>query len=137
MKILLNNQAVDLLIGMDAEFRPTYWLGPKSLLNQRVCRVRPKFGSMAFAREALVKPIAFIEGHKTGTTVSHLNKADLADTKVFVPDHLSLTRFDASADPLRRTIVELHREISELGAARDELLPLLMSGRVRAGDFAA
>ena len=129
--------AGDVLIGMDAEFRPTYWLGPDSLLNQRVCRIRPKAGSLAFAREALVKPMAFIEGHKTGTTVSHLNKADLAETKVSVPDRLSLSRFDSSADPLRLAIVGLYRENLELEAARDELLPLLMSGRVRAGDVVA
>lgn len=124
-------RAGDVVIGMDAEFRPTYWLGPDSLLNQRVCRVRFRLGSPAFVRESLVKPMAFIEGHKTGTTVSHLNKADLDQTKVAIPDAASLERFDAVAEPLRAAIVALHNENLELASARDELLPLLMSGRVR------
>lgn len=129
--------AGDVLVGMDAEFRPTFWLGPDSLLNQRVCRIRPRVGSLAFAREALVKPMRFIEGHKTGTTVSHLNKADLAETWISIPDDRSLAKFDAMAEPLRLAIVGLHRENLELSLARDELLPLLMSGRVRVGDVAA
>lgn len=130
-------KAGDVLIGMDAEFRPTYWLGSESLMNQRVCRVRPKVGSLAFARESLVEPMAFIEGHKTGTTVSHLNKADLSQTVIAVPDLQSLAQFDAISEPLRMAIVDLYQENVSLAAARDELLPLMVSGRVRAGDVAA
>jgi len=81
--------------------------------------------------------MAFIEGHKTGTTVSHLNKTDLMETKVAIPSASTLARFDAVSDPLRLAIVALHQENLELGATRDELLPLLMSGRVRVGDVAA
>ena len=34
----------DLLVGMDAEFRPHRWTGPRALLNQRVCKIIPKTG---------------------------------------------------------------------------------------------
>jgi type I restriction enzyme S subunit len=130
-------QPGDVVIGMDAEFRPTLWLGPPSLLNQRVCRIRPKLVSRAFAREALVAPMAFIEGHKTGTTVSHLNKADLQEVKIPLPSREVLESFDAVAEPLRLAIVSLHKEIEDVARARDELLPLLLSGRVRVREAVA
>lgn len=127
----------ELLIGMDAEFRPTYWLGEPSLMNQRVCRVRPKIGSLAFAMEALIKPMAFIEGHKTGTTVSHLNKADFEVTKISVPNKQALKRFDEVAEELRLAVIALTSENKVLRSTRDELLPLLLSGVIKVKDDSA
>jgi type I restriction enzyme S subunit len=127
----------DVVVGMDAEFRATRWLGGPSLLNQRVCRVRAKSGSLAWTREALVAPLAFVEGHKTGTTVAHLNKRDLAELRIAVPSDEVLSRFDARAEPLHRAIVALQDEIDQLTRTRDELLPLLMSGKVRVSEALA
>jgi len=127
----------DVVVGMDAEFRPTFWLGAPSLLNQRVCRVRARVAGPAFTREALVGPLAYIEGYKTGTTVSHLNKRDLAEIKIDVPAQSALAGFEAVAEPLQALIVELKQECDILAKARDELLPLLVSGRVRVEDVTA
>ena len=41
-------QPGEVLVGMDAEFRPTIWCGEPGLLNQRVCLARPRVGSLAF-----------------------------------------------------------------------------------------
>jgi type I restriction enzyme S subunit len=130
-------QPGEVVVGMDAEFRATFWLGAPSLLNQRVLRVRPRIGSIAFAREVLVDPLALIEGYKTGTTVIHLNKADLAQTRLVIPDQRALSVFDSVAEPLREMLVMLHQENVELAASRDELLSPLMSGRVRVGEGSA
>lgn len=128
----------DVVIGMDAEFRSTYWLGQPSLLNQRVCRVSMEPpGSLAFAREALVEPLAAIERSKTGTTVIHLNKSDLERAHVSLPDKTTVARFSAVAEPLRQSLVALSDEIRDLSTTRDELLPLLMSGRVLPGEVAS
>ena len=127
----------DVVVGMDAEFRPTVWIGAPSLLNQRVCRVRARAAGLAFTREALAVPLARIERHKTGTTVSHLNKRDLAEIRVKVPAEAVLAQFEEIAEPLRASIVELKQECDSLATARDELLPLLLSGRVRTEDVAA
>lgn len=120
----------DVLVGMDAEFRPTFWLGEPSLMNQRVCRITSRNASLALVREALVAPLAFIEGHKTGTTVAHLNKSDLEEAKVILPSGDRLGQFDLQADPLRVALVGLTQENQQLRRTRDELLPLLMSGAV-------
>ena len=121
----------DILFGMDAEFRASQWVGPESLLNQRVCRVTAPGASNAFALEALKAPLAYIESHKTGTTVIHLNKRDLEETRVLVPSDAAVSEFDAAAEPLRLWSVSLSAENDQLRCTRDELLPLLMSGAVR------
>lgn len=123
--------AGDILFGMDGEFRASQWVGPKSLLNQRVCRASAREASRAFALEALKAPLAYIEGHKTGTTVIHLNKRDMEETKVLIPSEAAVSDFDSVAEPLRLWSVSLSEENTQLRRTRDELLPLLMSGKVR------
>jgi type I restriction enzyme S subunit len=78
----------DLLVGMDAEFRPHRWSGSKAVLNQRVCKIVPKSGhwlDREFLRFALRSPLKEIESAKTGTTVIHLNKTDMERMKVLWP----------------------------------------------------
>jgi type I restriction enzyme S subunit len=123
--------AGDIVVGMDAEFRPNQWAGERSLLNQRVCRVSARNASNAFALEALEAPMAYIEGHKTGTTVIHLNKRDLEETRVTIPSEVAIREFDDVAEPLRVHSIGLSQENKTLRRTRDELLPLLMSGKVR------
>lgn len=53
------------------------------------------------------------------------------------PDAESLVAFASLSVPLLDGIRELSTEIASLESARDELLPLLLSGRVRVGDVAA
>ena len=127
----------DVVVGMDAEFRPTRWLGAPSLLNQRVCRVRAKRRSLAWAREALVGPLAYVEGHKAGTTVAHLNKRDIEELRIHVPDPEAGARFDCQAQPLYDAVVSLQYEVADLTRVRDELLPLLMSGNILVADVVA
>jgi type I restriction enzyme, S subunit len=111
----------EVLVGMDAEFRPTWWLGSPGLLNQRVCRIKKR-------------PLAAIEGYKTGTTVIHLNKSDLMSTQVVIPE-IDATR-DARplADALLESRVQDVFERQRLETLRDALLPGLMSGRIKVKD---
>lgn len=124
----------EVVVGMDAEFRPTIWCGEPGLLNQRVCVVKPVVGSRAFALKLLEAPLAHIESFKSGTTVSHLNKADLEQVRVVLPGARAITAFDRSAEPLRSTIVGLHHENRALADLRDALLPKLLSGELRVRD---
>lgn len=121
----------DVVVGMDAEFRASWWLGEPGLLNQRVLRATAKHASTAFAAMALKRPLSALEGEKSATTVIHLNKSDLARSSVMVPGAGALARFDAVAEPIRLARVALALESRKLAVTRDELLPLLMSGKVR------
>lgn len=130
--------AGDVLAGMDAEFRATVWVGTEALLNQRVCRFSSHLGSNAWVLEAVRQPLAYIEGHKTGTTVAHMNKRDLEEVKVVVPvDKHAFDTFCSGAQHLLDAEVALHAEVGQLVHVRDELLPLLMSGKLRVGEVAA
>jgi type I restriction enzyme, S subunit len=126
----------DVVAGMDAEFRPAFWLGAPALLNQRVLRGRSlrEGGSRSFVREVLRKPLSEIEGHKTGTTVIHLNKRDLDLSFVEIPAISELGLFESAAEPLRCRIVEVAGESRNLTQLRDMLLPKLMSGEIRVRD---
>ncbi|WP_435735292.1 restriction endonuclease subunit S [Cellulosimicrobium sp. PMB13] len=123
----------DIAVGMDGDFSPTPWFGEASVLNQRVCVVRSAH-SPALTLEAIRAPIAFIEGHKSGTTVIHLNKKDLAETPVVLPSEAAARSFDAHVSRLLDVQVQAHVESRGLAATRDALLPQLMSGRLRVRD---
>jgi type I restriction enzyme S subunit len=124
----------DVVIGMDAEFRPTVWRGQPGLLNQRVCLAKPIMGSRAFVREVLVDALAAIESFKSGTTVSHLNRSDLDSVRLLVPPEPSRKKLDRQAEPLRELLVALHAESDRMERLRDTLLPKLISGELRVRD---
>ncbi|WP_225835221.1 restriction endonuclease subunit S [Streptomyces sp. NK08204] len=121
--------------GMDAQFRPVFWLGEPALLNQRVLHARSLVGGgPALCREALRGPLAEVEHYKTGTTVAHLNKRDLTALTVRVPGPDAVASFAAVAQPLHKRIVDAAAESRSLAAFRDTLLPELISGRLRVRD---
>jgi len=126
----------DVVAGMDAEFRPTFWLGKPALLNQRVLRGRSRItgGANSFVREVLRDPFREAERYKTGTTVAHLNKRDLMASTVHVPTTNALEIFEAVAGPLRKEMVLAMLESTKLTELRDVLLPRLMSGELRVRD---
>jgi hypothetical protein len=66
-----------------------------------------------------------------------MNATVIVNVKFGVPDTEAVAKFNQVAEPLREAIVALQEEIADLEATRDELLPLMMSGRVRVGDVAS
>lgn len=126
-------QPGDVVAGMDAEFRPGFWLGRSAILNQRVLRGRSRVpgGEESFVREVLRGPLGEIERHKVGTTVIHLNKRDLSTSRIHIPPARALLEFEALADPLRRRIISAAHESGKLTELRNVLLPGLMSGEIR------
>lgn len=69
--------------------------------------------------------------HMTGTSGRQRCPAEaVARYPLAVPDRESLERFERLAEPLFIAMRQLDDESAELARTRDELLPLLMSGRV-------
>ena len=122
--------AGDVVAGMDAEFRPSYWLGAPGLLNQRCLAADSTAGGKSYALEALKAPLSRVEGSKSATTVIHLNKSDLLRETVLVPSESELRRFAEAAEPLRLRRVAIAVESRHMTDLRDTLLPHLMSGRI-------
>jgi type I restriction enzyme S subunit len=126
--------AGDVLVGMDAEFRATTWLGERGVLNQRVLRASHERYGNALVREVLRLPLSEIENEKSATTVIHLNKSDLARKSVVMPVETAMLKFERLAEPLYEARVALAKENRTLAATRDALLPQLMSGKLRVRD---
>jgi type I restriction enzyme S subunit len=125
-------QPGDIVVGMDAEFRATLWQGMPSLLNQRVCAFRPHDGvSRAFVLSALAPRLAFFERAKSGTTVIHLNKADIERFLVPRLDNDQHAQLTEQTEPLLDVVVNASAQSVRLAALRDALLPELLSGRIR------
>jgi type I restriction enzyme S subunit len=72
-----------------------------------------------------------------GTKMPRANWAHLARMLVPDPQAPGLDSVSQSVRTLWETACALSQEIEELSAARDELVPLLVSGRVRVGGVAA
>ena len=123
----------DILIGMDAEFRPTIWSGKKGYLNQRVCLIKSNKDYIHdYYLYELIKPhMQFFEFSKVGTTVIHLGKSDIDSIKVIIPIINCLESYSKIVDPLHGKLVNVSVENRKLRKVRDTLLPKLMSGEIR------
>lgn len=71
----------------------------------------------------------------TGSAYPAVNASDFAKALIPLPDREKLDQFERSIWPLWQTAAELQAEIADATKARDELLPLLVSGRVRVRDL--
>ena len=123
--------AGDLIVGMDAEFRPQIWLGQEAWLNQRLCHFRPKAGfSKLFVREIIRPQLAFFENSSVGTTVIHLGKADIDTFKSIIPSERTLLTFEELSSSIFNDIINNSIENQQLTNLRDTLLPKLISGEL-------
>ena len=135
-EILPNTEYVnagDVVAGMDAEFVPCLWMGEKGVLNQRCCKFVGKQDSISnYYVMFLVKPeLEFVQSYKTGTTVSHLGKADIDKFVVVQPPFAVIEKFSKIADALLNNKIKLAKENITLATLRDTLLPKLMNGEVK------
>ena len=126
----------DVVAGMDAEFVPCLWLGETGVLNQRCCKfIGNKDTISNYYVMFLLKPeLEFVQSYKTGTTVSHLGKADIDRFTVIQPPMSLIARFSLIANGLLENKKKLAKEIIVLSSLRDTLLPKLMSGELNVDD---
>lgn len=122
----------DIVAGMDAEFVPHIWKGNTGLLNQRVCKLMPQQTSISnlFVLYLMKPELEFVQSYKTGTTVSHLGKADIDKFVVVLPPLEEIEECSKLLDSILQRIKNLSAESSRLFLLRDTLLPRLMSGEL-------
>ena len=135
-EILPNTEFItagDIVAGMDAEFVPCLWMGEKGVLNQRCCKFAGKQDSISnYYVMFLVKPeLEFVQSYKTGTTVSHLGKADIDKFVVVQPPLTVIEKFSKIANALLNNKIKLAKENITLATLRDTLLPKLMNGEIK------
>jgi type I restriction enzyme S subunit len=128
--------AGDLIVGMDAEFRPIFWLGKPAWLNQRLCYFKPKKGfSKLFVREIIRPQLAFFENSSVGTTVIHLGKADIDTFKSIIPNKKLMGLFEELSDSIFEKIINNSKEKNQLTYLRDLLLKKLISGELEINEI--
>lgn len=122
----------DIVAGMDAEFIPHIWKGNTGLLNQRVCKLMPQQTSISnlFVLYLMKPELEFVQSYKTGTTVSHLGKADIDKFVVVLPPLKVVEECSKILDSILKRIKNISAESRTLSLLRDTLLPRLMSGEL-------
>ena len=122
----------DIVAGMDAEFVPHIWKGKTGLLNQRVCKLMPQQTSISnlFVLYLMKPELEFVQSYKTGTTVSHLGKADIDKFVVVLPPLEVVEECSKLLDSILQRIKNISAESRSLSLLRDTLLPRLMSGEI-------
>ena len=122
----------EILAGMDAEFTPRIWKGEKGVLNQRVCKLAPQLPSISslFVLYLMKTELEFVQSYKTGTTVSHLGKADIDKFCVILPPIRIVEECSKLLNSILLRMNCLAEETFHLGDLRDTLLPRLMSGEI-------
>ena len=122
----------DIVAGMDAEFVPHIWKGKMGLLNQRVCKLIPQQTSISnlFVLYLMKPELEFVQSYKTGTTVSHLGKADIDKFVVVLPPLEVVADCSKLLDSILQRIKNISAESRTLSLLRDTLLPRLMSGEI-------
>ncbi len=112
----------DLVIGMDGDFNCVRWLGPRALLNQRVCKltIRTEKYNHKFLEFVLPAYLQEINENTSSVTVKHLSSRTVAEIPLPFPPvneqerivariEELFTQLDAGTAALRRVQAELKR----------------------------
>lgn len=121
----------DVLIAVRAPVGETNVAVATTALGRGVAAARAATRQATLLQALRADPTIWDVHQGTGTVFASINKKSLNDLSVPWVDDESLERRLGAGDAAIRG---LHGEIEDLTRARDELLPLLMSGRVRVAD---
>ena len=124
-------RAGDLLVGMDGNFQMNYWTRDNEIVNQRITRIRQTDMPLMVIKLQIEPYITAKVSSVARSTVGHLGDADFKKQSILYPDKMNYSFFEKALD----TIVELRNENQQLASLRDFLLPMLMNGQVKVGEF--
>ena len=126
----------DILFSWSATLLVNEWSQGPALLNQHLFKVVPKNPAnkrlMRFAVEAA---IPLLQGQSVGATMQHIRRSALDGHLMLVPSQTVADAFAAIVDPMMDTVLNLQAQNRQLAAARDALLPKLMSGQLDVSDI--
>lgn len=126
----------DLLFAWSGSLTAARWFRPEAIVNQHIFKVIPNDGTPMWlvnqAVHAKLDEFKSIAADKA-TTMGHIQRRHL-DEPVLVPSAEDVERLDALMAGLWGVALASEVENLKLIETRDELLPLLMSGKVRVED---
>lgn len=126
----------DLLFAWSGSLTVARWFRPEAIINQHIFKVVPKDGySLWLVNQALQKKLQEFKAIAAdkATTMGHIQRRHL-DEPVVIPAAEQVDQLDGLMSGLWGRALAAEQENLALEATRDQLLPLLMSGKVRVRD---
>lgn len=126
----------DLLFAWSGSLTVARWYRPEAIVNQHIFKVIPNAGvPMWFVAQSVKAKLAEFRAIASdkATTMGHIQRHHL-DLPVSVPAPDAVAAMDSMMTSLWDVALAREVENLRLEATRDELLPLLMSGKVRVRD---
>ena len=126
----------DILFSWSGSLEVVVWCGGKGALNQHLFKVTskryPKWFYYCWTKHHLPE-FQGIAADKA-TTMGHIQRHHLSESKVLVPSDRELHEMDTVMSPILEKIICNEKESRTLASLRDSLLPKLMRGEVRVKD---
>lgn len=121
----------DVLFSWSATLLVNEWSEGPALLNQHLFRVVPRNPAMKrLVRFAVESAIPMLLGKCVGATMQHIRRGALDGHLMLLPSDEVADAFAARVNPLMDSVLNLQGQNRRLCAARDSLLPKLMSGQL-------
>ena len=122
----------DLVFSWSGTLLLDFWAGGDAGLNQHLFKVTsvayPSWFYYMWTKYHLRKFIAMAKDR--ATTMGHIKRSALADSKVLIPERPILEELTESMQPIVDQVIFNKVENRKLGSLRDVLLPKLMSGEI-------
>lgn len=129
----------DILFAWSGSLTLRRWFRDDAIVNQHIFKVIPRDGFPAWLSYALVdQKLDFFRGIAAdkATTMGHIQRHHL-DEVVQIPSPETVAQLDPLMSGLWSTALNAEQESLSLAAARDALLPQLMSGKLKVRDVEA
>jgi type I restriction enzyme S subunit len=126
-------RAGDILMSWSGSLGVYRWFRDEAIINQHIFKVLPSGypNWLVFDRLEAVMPIFRGVAADKATTMGHIQRGHLDSTLVELPSAESIRRLDETLASLWERLLHAEREVLDLIALRDALLPDLLSGRIR------
>lgn len=123
----------DMLFSWSGSLEIVLWFDGKGILNQHLFKVSSENYPQWFYYFWTQYHLQDFRGvaEDKATTMGHIQRHHLSDSKVSVPTKLELSAMDQQMNPIFKKIKSNQTQIRTLTHTRDTLLPKLMSGEVR------
>lgn len=127
-------RAGDILMSWSGSLGLYRWFRDEAIVNQHIFKVLPSDGYpswLVFDRLDTVMPVFQAIAKDKATTMGHIQRGHLETTTVEIPTPETIDLLGGLIAPLWQRLLLAEREVVELTALRDALLPELLSGRIR------
>ncbi len=124
----------DILMSWSGSLGVYRWKLDEAIVNQHIFKVLPSDGYPAwFVHDRLDAVMSVFRGiaQDKATTMGHIQRGHLESTMIEVPMPDVIQRLDEIVAPLWKLLLLAEREVVDLTALRDALLPELLSGRIQ------